>query len=299
MNGEIKYRKSFSGVLADVIIWSVVIIMTLACLLPLLNTVAISFSNQAAATGNLVWLLPVGFNISSYVKILEDTQFWRSFGISVTRVVLGTSINLSLIVLLAYPLSKNNREFHHRNIYMWAVMIAMLFSGGTIPLFTVVKKLGLTNSILALILPGAVSVYNVILMMNFFKAVPKSLEEAATIDGASIWQVLFKVFLPISKPAIATIALFSIVGHWNDYFSGLIYINSAVKYPLQTYIQQLTIDFSEMYSTDPEMLEELSKLSNRAMNSAKIVVSTVPLLLIYPWLQRYFVTGIVVGAVKE
>ena len=166
-------------------------------------------------------------------------------------------------------------------------------------LFTVVKKLGLTNSILALILPGAVSVYNVILMMNFFKAVPKSLEEAATIDGASIWQVLFKVFLPISKPAIATIALFSIVGHWNDYFSGLIYINSAVKYPLQTYIQQLTIDFSEMYSTDPEMLEELSKLSNRAMNSAKIVVSTVPLLLIYPWLQRYFVTGIVVGAVKE
>jgi putative aldouronate transport system permease protein len=136
-------------------------------------------------------------------------------------------------------------------------------------------------------------------MMNFFKAVPKSLEEAAIIDGASIWKVLFKVYIPVSLPAIATITLFCVVSHWNDYFSGLIYINTASKYPLQTYIQQLTVDFSEMYSTDPELLEQISKISNRAMNSAKIVVSTLPLLLIYPFLQRYFVTGIVMGAVKE
>lgn len=292
-------KKKLGSKAADAIIWAVVIVMTLSCLLPLLNTLALSFSNQAAASGNLVWLIPIGFNLSSYQKILEDIQFWRSFSTSVMRVVLGTSLSLILIILVAYPLSKSNRDFKSRNIYMWIVMIAMLFSGGTIPLFIVVKKLNLLDSIWSLILPGAVPVYNVILMMNFFKAVPKSLDEAATIDGANIWQVLLKVYIPVSMPAIATITLFCVVGHWNDYFSGLIYINTAAKYPLQTYIQQLTVDFSEMYSTDPELLEQLAKISNRAMNSAKIVVSTVPLLLIYPFLQRYFVSGIVVGAVKE
>lgn len=292
-------KKKLGSKAADAIIWAIVIIMTLSCLLPLLNTLALSFSNQAAASGNLVWLIPIGFNLSSYQKILEDIQFWRSFSTSIIRVVLGTSLSLILIILVAYPLSKSNRDFKSRNIYMWIVMIAMLFSGGTIPLFIVVKKLNLLDSIWSLILPGAVPVYNVILMMNFFKAVPKSLEEAATIDGANIWQVLLKVYIPVSMPAIATITLFCVVGHWNDYFSGLIYINTAAKYPLQTYIQQLTVDFSEMYSTDPELLEQLAKISNRAMNSAKIVVSTVPLLLIYPFLQRYFVSGIVVGAVKE
>jgi putative aldouronate transport system permease protein len=292
-------KKKLGSKAADAIIWAIVIIMTLSCLLPLLNTLALSFSDQAAASGNLVWLIPIGFNLSSYQKILEDIQFWRSFSTSIIRVVLGTSLSLILIILVAYPLSKSNRDFKSRNIYMWIVMIAMLFSGGTIPLFIVVKKLNLLDSIWSLILPGAVPVYNVILMMNFFKAVPKSLEEAATIDGANIWQVLLKVYIPVSMPAIATITLFCVVGHWNDYFSGLIYINTAAKYPLQTYIQQLTVDFSEMYSTDPELLEQLAKISNRAMNSAKIVVSTVPLLLIYPFLQRYFVSGIVVGAVKE
>ncbi|MDF2986252.1 MAG: carbohydrate transporter permease [Eubacterium sp.] len=292
-------KRNLGSTAADTIIWTIVIMMTLSCLLPLLNTVALSFSSQSAATGNLVWLVPVGFNLSSYQKILEDVQFWRSFFTSVTRVVLGTSLNLILVVLIAYPLSKTKREFKSRNKYMWVVMTAMLFSGGTIPLFIVVKQLNLIDSIWSLILPGAVPVYNVILMMNFFKAVPKSLEEAAIIDGASIWKVLFKVYIPVSLPAIATITLFCVVSHWNDYFSGLIYINTASKYPLQTYIQQLTVDFSEMYSTDPELLEQISKISNRAMNSAKIVVSTLPLLLIYPFLQRYFVTGIVMGAVKE
>ncbi|SHK01922.1 putative aldouronate transport system permease protein [Anaerocolumna jejuensis DSM 15929] len=295
-----KYRKkSIGGILADFIIWIVIILFALACLLPLVNTVAVSFSNQAAATGNIVWFWPVGFNLASYSKILEDAQFWRSFFISVLRVVLGTALNLTLVILMAYPLSKAKNEFRQRDKYMMLLMIAMLFSGGTIPLYITVKNLHLLNSIWALILPHAVPVFDVILMMNFFKAVPKSLDEAATVDGATVWQVLLKIYLPVSLPAIATITLFCIVTHWNDYFSGLIYINTATKYPLQTYIQQLTVNFSEMYSTNPEMLEEMAKLSNRAMNSAKIVVSTVPLLLIYPFLQRYFVTGIVMGSVKE
>ncbi|MGN6715388.1 carbohydrate ABC transporter permease [Anaerocolumna jejuensis] len=292
-------KKSIGGMLADFIIWIVIILFALACLLPLVNTVAVSFSNQAAATGNIVWFWPVGFNLASYNKILEDAQFWRSFFISVLRVVLGTALNLTLVILMAYPLSKAKNEFRQRDKYMMLLMIAMLFSGGTIPLYITVKNMHLLNSIWALILPHAVPVFDVILMMNFFKAVPKSLDEAATVDGATVWQVLLKIYLPVSLPAIATITLFCIVTHWNDYFSGLIYINTATKYPLQTYIQQLTVNFSEMYSTNPEMLEEMAKLSNRAMNSAKIVVSTVPLLLIYPFLQRYFVTGIVMGSVKE
>lgn len=157
--------------------------------------------------------------------------------------------------------------------------------------------MGLIDTIWSLILPGAVPIFNVILMMNFFKSVPHSLEEAAIIDGASKLEILIKIFLPISVPSIATIALFSIVGHWNDFFSGLIYMNKASNYPLQTYIQQLNVDITKI--TDASQLRELASISNKTLNSAKIVVSIVPLLLIYPFLQKYFVTGLVIGSVKE
>jgi putative aldouronate transport system permease protein len=133
--------------------------------------------------------------------------------------------------------------------------------------------------------------------MNFFKSVPKSLEEAAELEGCSKWQILFKIYVPISLPALATISLFSIVGHWNDFFSGLLYINKAVNYPLQTYIQQLTVDITKV--TNPAQLQSLADISNKTLNSAKIVVSTIPLLIIYPFLQKYFVTGMVMGSVKE
>ena len=173
----------------------------------------------------------------------------------------------------------------------------MLFSGGIIPLYMVVSGLKLTDTIWALVLPGAVPVFNVILMINFFKSVPGSLDEAARIDGASPLTILVKIYLPVSLPALATVALFSIVGHWNDYFSGLLYMNKASLYPLQTYIQQLTVDITQV--TDAEQLKQLSQMSNRAFNATKIVVSTIPLLIIYPFLQKYFVSGIVIGAVKE
>ena len=161
----------------------------------------------------------------------------------------------------------------------------------------VVSKLHMINSIWALVLPGAVPVFNVILMINFFKGVPTSLDEAACIDGASPLTILVKIYLPVSLPALATVALFSIVNHWNDYFSGLLYMNKASLYPLQTYIQQLTVDITQI--TDAEQLKQLSTMSNRAFNATKIVVSTIPLLIIYPFLQKYFVSGIVIGAVKE
>lgn len=287
----------FKNKLMDTVVWLIVILMTLCCLLPLLNTLAISFSNNSAVNANQVGILPVGFTLSSYKKLLEDNQFWRSAWISVLRVVLGTGLNMLMMILLAYPLSKSKNRFASRDIYMKLVIFAMLFNGGLIPGYIIVSKLHLLNTIWALVLPGAVPVFNVILLVNFMKGLPEALEEAAVIDGASEWTILTRVVLPISKPGLATVALFCIVNHWNDYFQGLVYMRTPSKYPLQTYIQQLTIDVSQI--TDPQQLIYFMTISTRTLNAAKIVVATVPLLVIYPFLQRYFVTGIVIGAVKE
>ena len=283
--------------ISRIIIWAVVILLTLSCLLPLINMVAISFSGSNAVSANKVGLLPGDFNTSAYKKLLGDAQFWKSFLISVERVVLGTFINMVFTISMAYPLSKSRNRFRAREIYMKIVIFAMLFSGGIIPLFMVVSKLHLTNTIWSLVLPGAVPVFNVILLINFFKGVPDSLDEAARIDGAGPLTVLLKIYLPVSLPALATVALFAIVNHWNDYFSGLIYMSKAEMYPLQTYIQQLTVDLTQI--TDANQLKQLASMNNRTFNAAKIVVSTIPLLIIYLFLQKYFVTGMVIGAVKE
>lgn len=289
--------KTIGGKTADILIYLTVIFMTMCCLFPLLNMVAISFSDKAAASANMVGLVPVDFTTSAYKTLLGESQFWVSFWISIKRVFLGTIINMILTILLAYPLSKSKREFKGHDVYMYIVIFAMLFSGGMIPIYLTIKSYGLLNSIWALILPGAVPVFNVILLMNFFKGVPKSLEEAAAIDGASKLTILLKIYLPISMPALATIILFCIVNHWNDFFSGLVYMNKTSIYPLQTYIQQLSVDMSQI--TDPEQLKRFAQVSNKTLDAAKIVVSTIPLLIIYPFLQKYFVSGIVIGAVKE
>lgn len=289
--------KTIGGKTADILIYLTVIFMTMCCLFPLLNMVAISFSDKAAASANMVGLVPVDFTTSAYKTLLGESQFWVSFWISIKRVFLGTIINMILTILLAYPLSKSKREFKGHDVYMYIVIFAMLFSGGMIPIYLTIKSYGLLNSIWALILPGAVPVFNVILLMNFFKGVPKSLEEAAAIDGASKLTILLKIYLPISMPALATIILFCIVNHWNDFFSGLVYMNKTSMYPLQTYIQQLSVDMSQI--TDPEQLKRFAQVSNKPLDAAKIVVSTIPLLIIYPFLQKYFVSGIVIGAVKE
>ena len=289
--------KTIGGKTADILIYLTVIFMTMCCLFPLLNMVAISFSDKAAASANMVGLVPVDFTTSAYKTLLGESQFWVSFWISIKRVFLGTIINMILTILLAYPLSKSKREFKGHDVYMYIVIFAMLFSGGMIPIYLTIKSYGLLNSIWALILPGAVPEFNVILLMNFFKGVPKSLEEAAAIDGASKLTILLKIYLPISMPALATIILFCIVNHWNDFFSGLVYMNKTSMYPLQTYIQQLSVDMSQI--TDPEQLKRFAQVSNKTLDAAKIVVSTIPLLIIYPFLQKYFVSGIVIGAVKE
>lgn len=294
-------NKGVSSKIGTAVIYSIVVSLGLITLLPLLNIVAISLSSSGAVASNSVGIIPVNFTFEPYTMILDDPQFWRSFFISIQRVIYSLVLNLILIVLMAYPLSKNEKEFKGRSIYMNILIVAMLFNGGMIPTYLVVRNLNLINSIWSLVLPGAVPIFSVILIMNFFRGIPKSLEEAAIIDGATPLQVLIKIYLPVSLPALATVALFSIVGSWNDFFSGLIYMTRISNYPLMTYIQTLTIDIQQIIQQgiNSSSLSSLMGVSNRNLNAAKIVVSSIPLIMIYPMLQKYFITGIVVGSVKE
>lgn len=272
--------------------------ISLLSLGPVWHTVAVSFSENAAAAGGLVKFWPRSFTLESYKKIMEEPHFLHSFYVSVKRVLLGGTVNFVLTVLMAYPLSRSGREFPRRNWYMWFLLFTMLFSGGIIPLYLTVKALGLFNSIWALVLPGAVPVFNVILLMNFFRNMPKELSEAGYMDGAGPWYMLLKVFLPLSLPALATVTLFSIVGHWNAFFDGMVFMRSVENYPLQTYIQQLVVQIN-MQEIDSTQLEFLQKVSEKTLNAAKIVVSMVPVLIVYPFLQKYFIHGIMLGSVKE
>jgi putative aldouronate transport system permease protein len=264
----VSYFVNQKGRIGGLIIYAIVILLALICLLPLWNIVAISFSSSEAVSANAVGLVPVNFTTAAYTKIIDDAQFWRSFGISVLRVVLTLLLNMILIVLMAYPLSKSKREFRGRNIYMNVMIFAMLFSGGMIPSYLLIKNLNMLNTIWSLVLPGAVPIFSVILVMNFFSAVPKALEEAAFIDGASPLQVLFKVYVPVSIPALATVALFSIVGTWNDFFSGLIYMTQVSNYPLMTYIQSLNVNIAELLQSGTNSAQ-LSNLTEIVVGSVK------------------------------
>ncbi len=294
-------NRSFHSKVRVTVIYGIVLLLGLSCLLPLLNILAISFSGSAAVSANRVGILPVDFTLTAYDKILSDGQFWRSFMISVIRVILALALNLAVTVPMAYAMTKSKKEFRARNIYMNLLIFAMLYNGGMIPTYILVRNLGLLNSIWSLVLPGALPIFNVIMLMNFFLGIPKSLEEAALIDGASPFQVLIKIMVPCAKPSIATVSLFSIVGSWNDFFSGLIYMQKVENYPIMTYIQSLNVDIQELLKSgaSSSALENVTELSNRNLNAAKIVVAVIPLLLIYPILQKYLITGMVMGSVKE
>lgn len=289
--------------LRQFVIDAIVILLALSCLIPMANVVALSLSSSTAVAGNQVALWPVDLTFGAYERIMSDGQFWRSFGISVFRVAMALIINLFMIVTMAYPLSKSREIFKGRQFFMNTMIFAMLFSGGLIPTYLVVKSLGLINSVWSLILPGAVPIGSVILVMNFFRGVPKSLEESAVLDGANPWQILTNIYIPISLPSLATVSLFSIVGSWNDFMSGLIYMTKVENYPLMTYIQSMSVNIAETVRNSvglsSDQMKALLAVSDRNLNAAKIVIATIPLLVIYPFLQKYFVQGIVVGSVKE
>ncbi|WP_336788425.1 carbohydrate ABC transporter permease [Paenibacillus sp. MMO-177] len=286
--------------IVDTVLILVLLVVTLLCVLPIWYTLMISLSDKAAAAGGTVSFRPIGFNVASYREIMKDTAFLHSFWVSIQRVVLGAAVSFIVTVMMAYPLSKSTRDFRLRNVLMWTLVFAMLFNGGLIPLYQTVKAYGLIDNIWVLVLSGGLPVFNVILVINFFRNLPKELEESAFVDGAGPWYTLLRIFVPLSVPVLATVTLFSIVGHWNEFFSGLVFMTRPENYPLQTYIQQMVvqIDLSEM-NNDPEELKRLSELSNQTLNAAKIFIAMIPILAVYPFLQRFFIHGITLGSVKE
>ncbi|WP_407673366.1 carbohydrate ABC transporter permease [Paenibacillus silvisoli] len=274
------------------------IALSVLCVLPLIHVLAISLSDKTAAAAGDVVLWPVHFTWQSYTYVLSKPEFMRAFWITIERVALGLLINMFLTILLAYPLSKEVRVFKYRTVYAWYFVLTILFSGGLIPTYMIVNQTHLLDTIWALIIPGAVPVFNVILLLNFFRGLPRELEEAAFVDGAKQWTVLWRLFVPLSMPALATIALFTIVGHWNAWFDGLIYMNKLEHYPLQSYLHTVIIK-TDLAMQSARDLDSLSQVSERTSKAAQIFMGALPILIIYPFLQRFFVKGIVLGSVKE
>ncbi|WJH32651.1 carbohydrate ABC transporter permease [Paenibacillus sp. CC-CFT747] len=279
--------------------WNIAFLVSLSiiCILPLVHILALSFSNSNAAGAGLVKLLPVDFTTSSYAFILSKPAFLTSVGVTLERVLLGTVINMLITLLVAYPLSKETNAFQFRTAYVWFFVFTILFSGGLIPWYMTIKWVGIMDTIWALVLPSAVPVFHIILLLNFFRGLPKEMEESASIDGASHWSVLWRIYAPLSLPALATIGLFTVVGHWNSWFDGLILMKSHDNYPLSTYLQTIMFGI-DMTKVTSESMNDLSGVSDRTAKAAQIFLGALPILLVYPFLQRYFVKGIVLGSVK-
>lgn len=275
----------------------ILLLAALLCIFPLIHVFALSLSSSSAATAGDVKLWPVGFNLKSYGFVMARPAFIRAFFVSVQRLLLGLPISMIVTILISYPLSKEKSAFRARGFFVWFFVITMLFGGGLVPTYMVVNMTGLMNTIWALVIPGAVNTFNAVLMLNFFRSLPKEMEEAAFMDGASHWTTLWKIYIPLSKASLATIALFVIVGHWNSWFDGLIYMNSNDKYPLQSLLQTTVVSINTKIWTEHD-LQLLKMVNDRTVRAAEIFITMIPILAVYPFLQKYFTTGIVLGSVK-
>lgn len=268
--------------------------MALLCILPLINLFALSLSGKAAANSGAVTFWPVDFTLMAYEKTFRNSNFIRSILIAVGRTAIGTLFSMFVITTAGYALSK---DFRGRTQLMWFFVFTMLFGGGLIPSYLVNTSLGLKNNFLVYIIPGAFSCYNLILIMNFFKSIPKALEEAALIDGANFFTVLWRIFLPLSKAGLATVALFIMVGNWNEWFTGILYMSDTKNYPLASFLQVIVVQGNQQdLALDPA---SAAAMSERTIKAAQVFIGALPILLVYPFLQKYFVTGLVMGAVKE
>ncbi|MBQ8638529.1 MAG: carbohydrate ABC transporter permease [Lachnospiraceae bacterium] len=273
--------------------------LTISCIVPILNILAYSFSSSQAIIENRVTLIPVDFTLQAYEFVMSNSRFWTSMAVTLKRVILGVSINLILLILAAYPLSKSEKMFPARKYYVAFMLCVMLFSGGMMPTYFIVARTNLIDTIWSMILPDAVPIFSVIVLMNFFRGVPEELEESAVLDGANPLQILTRIYLPISKPSVATVTLFSLITHWNSWFDGLIYSNHTENYPLQSYLQTLVVSStSTMENMDVDTMLALRNVNETNMQSAQIFISIVPLMVVYPFLQRYFTSGLTLGSVK-
>ncbi len=293
----LSFKKSIGERVYEAIITFILIIAMTITLYPFIYVFSMSISDPAEVAAQTVWLLPKGFSLDSYKIAFENPDLWRSYYNTLWYTVVGTTLNVFLTIIGAYPLSRKN--FQLRHFFMVVIAITMFFSGGLIPMFILVNKLGLYNTRWAVILPGAVSAWNLIIARVFFQStIPDSLPEAAKLDGCSDIGILFRVVMPLSMPIIAVLTLYYAVGHWNSYFSALLYLPDQKLQPVQIYLMKVLIEQTE------EALGGLEDLGIRSSLAAQmkytiIIIVVLPILCVYPFLQKYFVKGVMIGAIKE
>lgn len=289
-----KMKESISYRIFKVVNITFLSLLAILCVMPFLHIIAKSLSDAAANAAGTIGIWPKGFQWNAYKKIFSDSAVFRAFGITLLRMALGTIWSMLLTISAAYPLSLNKRDFFGRQFFVVVFFISMLFGGGIIPYYMLLKNLKLLNTIWALVV-GTLPVGNAIILMNFFRTLPRAMYESASIDGASHLKILTKIYIPLSKPSIATLSLFSLVAHWNDWFGGLMYMQNPDKYPLQTYIYNV----SQVASTFADSLTVEGAAPRQAVNAALIVFSMIPIIIIFPLLMGHVKDGMVIGAVKE
>ncbi len=288
----IKSKKSKFG---DWVFVFICIIISAICLIPMLNLLARSLSSTEYLIRHEVYLLPKGLNFDAYATVLQDVKYIKSFFWTVILTVICTIVSLVMTTLCAYPLIFS--KLKGRNVFNIIITITMFFNAGTIPNYLLMRDLNLLDNPLVLILPACLSVYNMIIMRSFFYGIPDSIRESAEIDGASFTRILVSIYLPLSKPVMATLALFYAVGRWNGYSDALIYVKDKDIYPLQLWLFNLLKNINNVEVTAQEGFSAPGLQDS--LKTAIVMFSTIPILCIYPWLQKYFIHGVTLGAVKE
>ena len=282
----------------NIILIIVLIILNIIMLYPFLYVFSTAISDQGQVMSGNVWLYPIGLDMTAMKQIMQYPMFLNSYKNTIIYSVCGTACTLLLTSITAYPLSRSN--FRSRGVIAKIYLFTMFFGGGMIPTYLVYRTYGLVDNILVMILPGALSAWNIILCRTFFQGIPDSLHESAYLDGASDWTILWRIVMPLSKPVLSTIALFTMVGIWNDFFTGLLYFNDNSKFPLQLILRMILINasMSSGSGADKNVMDFMQKASTQSLKSASIVISILPIICVYPFIQKYFVKGVMIGSVK-
>ncbi|MCR2806292.1 carbohydrate ABC transporter permease [Paenibacillus sp. SCIV0701] len=284
---------SASGKMLDIALILAITIASLLCLAPMVHILALSLSGNSAIMAGKVTLIPLDIDFTAYKAVFGNAQMIRSLGFTIGMVSLYTVIAMALTIIAAYPLTK--KHLKGRDFFLFVIVVTMFFSGGMIPEYLNVKNLNLLDSIWAMVLPGAINAFYLLIVKTFFSSIPAELEESARMDGASQFRILTSIILPLSLPVLATISLFYAVGRWNGFMDALLYITNSNLYPLQLRLYEMV-----MNSQVNSMLEGIGTTVPvpESLKAASIMFATIPILLVYPWLQRYFVSGMMIGAVK-
>jgi putative aldouronate transport system permease protein len=293
-----KIKMSTGEKIFAVINYSIFVMFGIMTLFPFLSLLAKSLSSEAAVISGQVSIIPVDIQFGTYKYVLASRQFLNSFKISILITTVGTVLSLLMTILAAYPLSKP--RLRGRKLIMLVYVFTILFSGGLVPTYLLMQKLRIGNTLWVLFLPSMISVYNLLIIKNYFESIPESLEESAKIDGASNIAILFRIVLPLSLPVFATIALFYAVGYWNNYFTAMIYITKPELKPMQLYLKEMIYSSSDVFlQLNNKNIDAAMNTSPESIQAASIIAGTVPILIVYPFLQKYFVKGVLVGSVKE